>query len=196
VRVYHLKLNELLHYIRSRIIFGPCIACMPLSWAIFFLCVFVLHLYYISTCLNYTSISSLKIVLHTIEFQKRGLPHAHIIFWVSTDTFEPTSKLIDSLITTEIPDPETDPLGYILVSEHMIHGLCGEHNPTAPCMKNGRCSKNYPKPFQEETTFDNNGFVVYRRRNNGRFVTKGGVRFDNRFVMPTNLALLKKLGHI
>jgi hypothetical protein len=100
------------------------------------------------------------------------------------------------LITTEIPDPETDPLGYILVSEHMIHGPCGEHNPTAPCMKNGRCSKNYPKPFQEETTFDNNDFVVYRRRNNRRFVTKGGVRFDNRFVVPTNLALLKKLGHI
>jgi hypothetical protein len=48
------------------------------------------------------------------------------------------------LITTEIPDPETDPLGYILVSEHMIHGPCGEQNPTAPCMKNGRCSKIYP----------------------------------------------------
>jgi hypothetical protein len=36
--------------------------------------------------------------------------------------------------------------------------------------------------------------VVYRRRNNGRFVTKGGVRFDNRFAVPTNLALLKKFG--
>jgi hypothetical protein len=29
---------------------------------------------------------SLYIVLYTVEFQKRGLPHGHIIFWVSTDT--------------------------------------------------------------------------------------------------------------
>jgi hypothetical protein len=45
------------------------------------------------------------------------------------------------LITAEIPDPETDPLGYILVSEHMIYGPCGEYNPTAPCMKMGGALK-------------------------------------------------------
>jgi hypothetical protein len=99
------------------------------------------------------------------------------------------------LITAEILDPETDLLGYVLVSEHMIHGPCEEHNPTAPCMKNERCSKNYRKPFQEETAFDNNGFVLHRRRNNGRFVTKGGIRFDNRFAVLANLALLKKFGN-
>jgi hypothetical protein len=82
-----------------------------------------------------------KTVLHTIEFQKGGLPHAHIIFWVSIGTSEPPPELIDSLITAEIPDPETDPLRYILVSEHMIYGPCGEYNPTAPCMKMGGALK-------------------------------------------------------
>jgi hypothetical protein len=52
VRVYHIKLNELLHDIRSGIIFGPCIAGMPFSWTRFF-CVFVLDLYHIFICLNY-----------------------------------------------------------------------------------------------------------------------------------------------
>jgi hypothetical protein len=67
-------------------------------------------------------------VLYTIEFQKRGLPHVHIIFWVSTDTSQPTPTLIDSVITAEIPDPQQDPLGYTLVAEHMIHGPCGPNN--------------------------------------------------------------------
>jgi hypothetical protein len=87
--------------------------------------------------------------------------------------------LIDSVITAEIPDLEIDSLGFTLVAEHMIHGPCGSDNPNASCMKDGRCSKNYPKKFQEGTVVDDNGFVLYKRRNNGRFVTKSGVRFDN-----------------
>jgi hypothetical protein len=98
-------------------------------------------------------------VLYTTEFQKRGLPHSHIIFWVSTDTTQPTPELIDSFISAEIPDPNTDPLAYCLVAEHMIHGPCGPLNLGCPCMKNGRCSKNYPKEFHETTSFDSQGLL-------------------------------------
>jgi hypothetical protein len=76
----------------------------------------------------------------------------------------------------------------------MIHGPCGRDNPNASCIKDRWCSKNYPKIFQEETTIDDNGFVLYRRRNNGQFVVKSGVRFDNRFIVPTNLTLLIRFG--
>jgi hypothetical protein len=108
--------------------------------------------------------------------------------------WSPSPVLQYSLITVEIPDPEIDPLGYTLVIEHMIHGPCGRDNPNASCMKDGRCSKNYPKNFQDETIFDESGFVLYKRRNNGLFVVKPGVRFDNRCVVPTNLTLLKRFG--
>jgi hypothetical protein len=74
----------------------------------------------------------------------------------------------------------------------MVHGPCGRYNPRCSCMKNGRCSKNYPKEFHETTTVDENGFTVYKRPDNQRFVIKGGVRLDNRWIVPYNLELLKK----
>ena len=131
-------------------------------------------------------------VLHTVEFQKLGLPHAHIIFWVYEDTSIPTAAFIDNFISAEIPDPNEDPLLYTLVAEHMIHGPCGPDNPKSPCMKNGKCSKGFPKSFQSETTIDKNGFAVYKRPDNGRFVQKGQCRLDNRWVVPYNPYLLKK----
>jgi hypothetical protein len=92
--------------------------------------------------------------LHTIEFKKCGLPDAHIILWVSIDTSQPTVEQIDSFISAEILDPSIDSLAYALVVKHMVHGPCGVLNPNSPCMKNGRCSKDYPKPFHGETSVD------------------------------------------
>ena len=109
------------------------------------------------------------------------------------DTTNPTPALIDHHISAEIPDPKEDPLGYALVAEHMIHGPCGVYNPNAPCMKDGKCSKGFPKKFQEETTIDQNGFAVYKRPDNGRFVIKGTHKLSNQWVVPHNLYLLKKI---
>ncbi|KAM0885149.1 hypothetical protein ACQ4PT_030511 [Festuca glaucescens] len=131
-------------------------------------------------------------VLHTVEFQKRGLPHAHILVWQDKEKRgEVTPALIDSFVSAEIPDPVEDPLGYALVAEFMMHGPCGEHNPKCPCMKDGVCSKKFPKSFQDETSVDEAGFPVYRRRNNCRFVMKNKVKLDNRHVVPYNMTLLK-----
>jgi hypothetical protein len=123
---------------------------------------------------------------------KHRLPHEHIIFWVSMDTLEPTLEFNDSFINAQIPDPSLDPLAYALVAEHMVHGPCGVYNPKSSCMKNGRCSKNYPKDFREATSVHDSGFAIYKRPNNQRFVIKGGVRLDNHWIVPHNIALLKK----
>lgn len=85
--------------------------------------------------------------MHTIKFQKRGLPHAHILIWQKTRDRELTSALIDSFISAEIPDPKEDPLGYVLVSKFLVHGPCGVDNVKYPSMKNGVCSRNFPKSF-------------------------------------------------
>jgi hypothetical protein len=52
--------------------------------------------------------------------------------------------------------------------------------------------KNYPKEFHETTTVDENGFAIYKRSNNQRFVVKDGVRLYNRWIVPHSIELLKK----
>lgn len=131
-------------------------------------------------------------VAHTNEFQKRGLPHSHILVWQTETGREPSPLEIDKYISAELPDPKLDPLGFSLVQEFMIHGPCGPANPWSPCMRNGKCSKGYPKPFQKETTFDPDGYPLYRRQDNGMAVWKNNVQLDNRWVVPHNLTVLKK----
>ncbi|XP_020081827.1 uncharacterized protein LOC109705509 [Ananas comosus] len=59
-------------------------------------------------------------------------------------------------------------------------------------MSKGQCSKHFPKEFIDETNIDENGFAIYRRRNNGRFVKKNNVNLDNRYIVPHNLPLIVK----
>jgi len=74
----------------------------------------------------------------------------------------------------------------------MLHGPCGEANTRCQCMKDGKCSKKYPKPFRSETSFDPDGYPLYRRRNGGIVAWKNNVQLDNRWVVPHNLDVLKK----
>ena len=71
--------------------------------------------------------------------------------------------------------------------------ICGILNPSAPYMKDGKCQKNYPKNFQECTKENENGYPIYCRCENGRFVeTRSGIRLDNRWVVPYNISLATK----
>jgi len=188
VRVYHMKLLQYLHRIKKGNAFGPVVAgTVPrkLSSILIFLLV--------SASYKFLHLFLLFSVLHTIEFQKRGLPHAHILVWQKKeDDRVVTPAFINSYISAEIPDPVQDPLGYALVAEFMMHGPCGVDGPKCPCMKKGFCSKKFPKPFQDETTIDESGFPLYRWPDNGRFVMKNNVRLDNRHVVPYNMLILKK----
>ena len=96
------------------------------------------------------------------------------------------------MITAEIPDMEVDPDGYKTLKNYMMHGPCGDLNPGCPCMKQGKCTKHFPKKFNNQTTFDVDGFPIYRRRNTGTKVNKNNVFLDNRYVVPYNRNLIVK----
>ena len=109
--------------------------------------------------------------LYSVEWQKRGLPHAHILIWL-VDKVRPEE--IDKIISAEIPDPNVDQELFDIVTTNMIHGPCGTLNMMSPCMDNGKCTKRFPKPCQNETITNIDGYPSYRRRD----VDNGGQSYE------------------
>lgn len=128
-------------------------------------------------------------IFYTIEFQKRGLPHAHILITLSdADKIQGVTD-IDKTVCAEIRDPNTHPKLHEYVIKHMIHGPCGISNPNSVCMQNGRCGKEFPKDFTREAV---NGYPLYRRIDNGINADVRGRTVDNRYVVQYNPYLLAK----
>ncbi|KAJ0522340.1 putative DNA helicase [Helianthus annuus] len=127
--------------------------------------------------------------LYTIEFQKRGLPHCHILLWVTAPHKIRDALDVDQHITAELPDRSTEPMLYRIVTDSMLHGPCGLPKINAPCMIDGVCSKSFPKPYEPVTHFDEAGCVRYKRSMNGSQFIKSGVPLDNGFVVPYNKTL-------
>ncbi|XP_021986748.1 uncharacterized protein LOC110883253 [Helianthus annuus] len=136
--------------------------------------------------------SNASAVVYTIEFQKRGLPHAHICLFLHDESKLPSVEHVDNFISAEIPDKNLEPDLYTLVSEYMIHGPCGVAKTNCPCMVDGKCSKKFPKKFCEKISLDSNRYPVYRRADSGVFVEKSGIQLDNRSVVPYSKTLLRR----
>ncbi|KAD4586401.1 hypothetical protein E3N88_24002 [Mikania micrantha] len=135
--------------------------------------------------------------LYTIEFRKRGLPHCHLLLWVSQSHQITKADQLDNYISAELPDPITEPHLYKIVSEFMMHGPCGIVNPHAPCMSTSLCSKKFPKSYELSTSFDKNGYAHYKRRLTTNTVLKKGIELDNSYVVPYNrFLLLRYQAHI
>ena len=130
--------------------------------------------------------------VYVIEFQKRGLPHAHILLILHPADKPRTPADIDSIVCAEIPSQTDYPELYDTVISCMLHGPCGTAKPTSPCMQDGKCNKRYPKAFIDETFPEVDGYPVYRRRNDGTTVHKHGHIFTNAHVVPYNPYLLAK----
>ncbi|XP_074327785.1 uncharacterized protein LOC141665699 [Apium graveolens] len=129
-------------------------------------------------------------VMHVIEFQKRGLPHVHMLILLSPESRPNSIEKVDRLVSAEIPDKNSDPIAYEAVKNYMMHGPCGKDLYTTPCMVKGKCMRHFPKRFNGNTYFYDCGFPVYRRRNTGRVINKKGINLDNQYVVPYNRDLL------
>ncbi|XP_039949148.1 uncharacterized protein LOC120767290 [Bactrocera tryoni] len=133
--------------------------------------------------------------MYSVEWQKRGLPHAHILIWL-VERIRPDK--IDGIICAEIPAPETDPDLHDVVITNMIQGPCGIINRQSPCMVDGKWSKWYPRKLTAETITGNDVYPLYWRRSsddNGRTITtkvKGNdFVVDNSWIVPYSPLLSK-----
>ncbi|KAH9096265.1 hypothetical protein Ae201684P_009499 [Aphanomyces euteiches] len=113
--------------------------------------------------------------VRSVEFQKRGLPHAHILVIFSGDDKIKTTADIDSIISAEIPDKENNPRLHKIVTTCMIH-KCSDR-----CLENGKCKKNFPKAYCDETSIGSDGYPLYRRR---RTSAERPSEYTNQYVIP------------
>lgn len=140
-------------------------------------------------------------MLMVIEFQKRGLPHSHILLILAHDDKPTTADDIDTIVSAEIPNPALSDQArrlHAIVMKNMVHTECGNANARAPCMQNGICSKGFPKPYAPRTEWrDNRPYPVYRRRSpedGGEQVLLNGRTITNQFVVPYSPYLTLKYG--
>ena len=117
----------------------------------------------------------------------------------STDQFLEGSQ-IDEVLYVELPTVKSDPTGKLtrIITSVILHDPFRDINPHLPCMSNARdgspnCTKHYPWDFLEETSNQENGYLLYRRRNNGSTYEiphpqdrNRKFTIDNRWVVPYN----------
>jgi hypothetical protein len=133
--------------------------------------------------------------VHTIGSQKRGLPHAHLLLIIKPAYRPRNAEDIGRIVSAEIPDPEANPALYDTVTTCMLHGHC---SPDRACFQQGSevCKKKFPKPFGKESHMEDEGYPLYRRRDNGKRTVKmvngRPCVFDNRHVVPYNPGVSRK----
>ena len=160
VRVFHLKLNQLLRDIRYGEIFGKVLA-----------------------------------ITHTIEYQKRGLPHAHILVTIQEQDRCHSANDLDNVVCAEIPpgpSPECNMQenNQRIMLRNLILDQNTHHCINNVCVRNNVCKSGYPKPFLTNSYLDpEESYALYRRRspqNGGETAEYKGKYVDNSMVVPYN----------
>jgi hypothetical protein len=61
----------------------------------------------------------------TIEFQKRGLPHIHLLIFLKQGFKIRDAAHVDTIVSAQIPDPVAHPMLYATITKCMMHRPCG-----------------------------------------------------------------------
>ncbi len=116
--------------------------------------------------------------------------HAHIILFLKPHAKLYTPNQIDSLMSSEFPVDNPELLE--LIKKFMVHGPCGQYNPTAPCMDRNTCTKGFPKPFLEHTIVTNDSYARTRCSNTGQTVNVKEHHLDNQWIVCHSKYLIWK----
>lgn len=125
-----------------------------------------------------------------IEWQARGMPHAHILIILQNKIISP--RQIDEVVWAEVPDPDKYPVLHAIVSRCMVHDPCDER-PDAGCREqraDGSCKRRFPKRCESTTTTHGDGYPEYRRRNL-HTINRNGQVITDKWIVPYNPMLLE-----
>ncbi len=97
-----------------------------------------------------------------IEFQKRGLPHAHILLILDEMSKLRTIENYDLMVSTKISNSICHPKTYETITSCMVHGPCGPNSTRnawskesarkgTKCMEQGKCKRRYPNAWSKES---------------------------------------------
>ncbi|XP_002733238.1 uncharacterized protein LOC100378309, partial [Saccoglossus kowalevskii] len=99
-------------------------------------------------------IGKIEDYFYRVEFQQRGSPHTHCLFWVKDapiidkDEDHKVTEFVDKYISCEIPSSEQDEELFDIVNSVQKHSM--RHSKT--CRKQGTtCRFNFPRPPSEKT---------------------------------------------
>ena len=121
-----------------------------------------------------TKMGTMTYMTSSIEFQKRGLPHCHIVVQVrltvfSDSRFNPYCQFrpelpvheIDRLIKAELP--RNDPTLRAKVKKFMTHNPNHLTREVSRCRRGNKCIYGFPHPITSQTTVKDDGRVLYKR---------------------------------
>ena len=134
-----------------------------------------------------------------VEFQFRGLPHAHILLIMQSRDRITTADGVDDICVGELPPRSATSRRQQelrrMVLQHMVHNDCA-NNPTCECRRRtGSCRWRFPKAYQNHTVWsDEQLYPSVRRRAGYEYEgrTANGRLVDSRWIATYNPALLLK----
>ncbi|XP_022894082.1 uncharacterized protein LOC111408566 [Olea europaea var. sylvestris] len=133
--------------------------------------------------------------IYVIEFQKRCLPHSHLLLIFNCSHKISSTKQVDKIVSCEILDKNIHPYLHSVIVKHNMHGPCGNLNPKNICIEKNSCKNKYPKDYCNSTIFGDNSYPLYRRRDNGIYVRVRSKMLDNQWVVPYNPYLSAKFDY-
>lgn len=112
----------------------------------------------------------------TIEYQKQGLSHMHLLLFLHPENCFLNTDKIDQIISVELSDPNLDQDRSLtnIIKSQMIHSPCESQKPDALCMAKDskseliKYSKRFPRSFQKDTKVEEDRYPVYQRQNDRR----------------------------
>ncbi|XP_073148065.1 uncharacterized protein [Henckelia pumila] len=122
----------------------------------------------------------------------RGLPHIHMLVILKKEHKINNTDQFDDYVSAELPQKEKIPRLFDLVVKHMMHEPCGHLNSKNSCMIAGQCKSHYTRKFCERTVQGEDGYPIYRRRDDSQTVDVRIAKLNNQWVVPYNPYLLMR----